>query len=149
MERSEVNMKDEKRARNRSATLTSRARSSRGAMNLPKALMTGVVALLLTASALSQEANMNYKLYEYEGEKFEVFEPQEGRIAVKGKGLTAYITINEATSMYREELDGWGTDQNTLDGALNRACRRILDKSKKPSEDTLLKGLHDFYETLK
>ena len=54
-------------------------------MNLPKALMTGVAALLLAASALSEEANVNYKLYEYEGEKFEVFEPQDGRIAVKGK----------------------------------------------------------------
>ncbi len=118
-------------------------------MNLPKALMTGVVALLLAASALSEEANVNYKLYEYEGEKFEVSEPQDGRIAVKGKELTTYITVHEATGMYREALDGWGSDQNTLDGALNGACRRILDKSKKPSKDTLLKGLHDFYETLK
>ena len=118
-------------------------------MNLPKALMTGVAALLLAASALSEEANVNYKLYEYEGEKFEVFEPQDGRIAVKGKELTAYITVHEATGMYREALDGWGSDQNTLNGALNEACRRILNKSKKPSKDTLLKGLHDFYETLK
>ena len=92
---------------------------------------------------------MNYKLYEYEGEKFEVFEPQDGRIAVKRKGLTAYITVHEATGMYREALDGWGSDQNTLHGALNGVCRRILNKSKKPSKDTLLKGLHDFYETLK
>ena len=63
--------------------------------------------------------------------------------------LTAYITVHEATGMYREALDGWGSDQNTLNGALNEARRRILNKSKKPSKDTLLKGLHDFYETLK
>ena len=118
-------------------------------MSLPKALMTGVAALLLAASALSEEAKVNYKLYEYEGEKFEVFEPQDLQIAVKGKGLTAYITVHEATGMYREALDGWGSDQNTLNGALNGVCRRILNKSKKPSKDTLLKGLHDFYETLK
>ena len=118
-------------------------------MNLTKALMAGIAALLLTASALSEEAKVNYKSYEYEGEKFKVFEPQDGRIAVSGKGLTAYITVHEATSMYREALDGWGSDQNTLNAALNGACRRILNKSNKPSKDTLLKGFHDFYKTLK
>ena len=88
-------------------------------------------------------------MYEYEGEKFQVFEPEDRRIAVKGKGLTAYITVHEATAMYRESLDGWGSDHKTLNGALDRACRRILNKSKKPSTDTLLKGLQDFYKTLK
>ena len=118
-------------------------------MSLPKALMAGVAALILAASALSEEAIVNYKLYEYEGEKFEVFEPQDRRIAVKGKESTAYITVHEATGMYRENLDGWGSDHNTLNEALDGACRRILNKSKKPSKDTLLKGLQDFYKTLK
>ncbi len=68
---------------------------------------------------------------------------------MKGKGLTAYITVHEATGMYREALDGWGSDHNTLNEALDGACRRILNKSKKPSKDTLLKGLQDFYKTLK
>ena len=118
-------------------------------MSLPKALMAGIAALVFAASALSEEAKVNYKLYEYEGEKFEVFEPQDGRIAVKGKGLTAYITVHEATGMYRGALDGWGSNHNTLNGALDGACRQILNKSKKPSKDTLLKGLQDFYKTLK
>ena len=118
-------------------------------MSLPKALMAGIAALAFAASALSEEAKVNYKLYEYEGEKFEVFEPQDRRIEVKGKELKAYITIHEATGMYREDLDGWGSDHNTLNGALDGACRRILNKSKKPSTDTLLKELQDFYEILK
>ena len=118
-------------------------------MSLPKALMAGIAALVFAASALSEEAKVNYKLYEYEGDKFEVFEPQDRRIAVKGKGLTAYLTVHEATGMYREDLDGWGSDHNTLNEALDRACRQILNKSKKPSTDTLLKGLQDFYKTLK
>ena len=118
-------------------------------MSLSKTLIAGIAALLFAASALSEEAKVDYKLYEYEGEKFEIFEPQDRRIAVKGKGLTAYITVHEATRMYRESLDGWGADHNTPNRALDRACRRILDKSKKPSKDTLLKGLQDFYKTLK
>lgn len=118
-------------------------------MNLPRVLLAGVAAMALAASAMSQEAKVNYKLYEYEGEKFEVHEPQEGRIAVSGNGLTAYITVHDATGMYREALDGWGTDQSTLKGALDAACRRILNRSKTPSREVLVKGLDEFYESLK
>ena len=50
--------------------------------------------------------------------------------------------------MYRESLDGWGTDQTTLEGALKAACRRILERSRKPSNDELRKGLEDFYHSL-
>ena len=88
------------------------------------------------------------KIYEFEGEKFEVSEPKDSRMEVKGKGLTAYITIHEATNMYRESLDGWGTDQTTLEGALKRACLRILERSKNPSKEELRKGLVDFYDNL-
>ena len=67
---------------------------------------------------------------------------------MKGKGLTAYITVHEATSMYREALDGWGADHKTLNGALDRACRRIRNKSKKPSTDTLAKGTSRFLQNV-
>ena len=50
--------------------------------------------------------------------------------------------------MYRETLDEWGTDQTTLEGALKGACRRILERSKKPSKEELHKGLVDFYKNL-
>ena len=67
---------------------------------------------------------------------------------VSGRGLTAKITIHAATNMYREDLDGWGTDQKTLKGALDSACRRILDKAGRPSEKELCGGMDDFYDTL-
>ena len=89
------------------------------------------------------------KLYEYQGEKFEVSEPKNCQMTVKAKGLTAIISIHEATGMYREDLDGWGTDQATLNGALDGACRRILEKSEKPSKEQLCKGIGEFYENLK
>ena len=85
----------------------------------------------------------------YNGEKFKVSEPKDCQMEVKGKGLTAYITIHEVTGMYRESLDGWGTDQTNLESALNRACRRILEKSEKPSKKELCKGLGEFYDNLK
>ena len=89
------------------------------------------------------------KTYVYEGEKFKVSEPKDSRMEVTGKGITASIKIHEATRMYRESLDGWGTDQTTLEAALNAACRRILQRSKKPSNDELRKGLEEFYDNLK
>ena len=61
------------------------------------------------------------KTYEYKGEKFTVSEPKDSGMEVTGKGITASITIHEATRMYRESLDGWGTDQPTLEGAIDRA----------------------------
>ena len=118
-------------------------------MNLQKSLMVGIAACVLAAPAWAEETKKMDRLYEYGGEKFEVLKPQDGKMEVKGKGLTAYITIHKATGMYREALDGWGEDHNTLKGAMDRACRRILDRSKKPSNDELLKELDKFYESLK
>ena len=118
-------------------------------MNFPSALMVGVVTFILAVPAWSAEAPMTHKLYECQGQKFEVSEPQDGRMAVMGMGLTASITVHKATGMYREGLGGWESDHNTLEGALDRACKRILEKAKKPSNDALLKGLDDLYESLK
>ena len=111
--------------------------------------MVGVMTFMLAVSAWSAEAPMTHKLYEYQGQKFEVSQPRDGQMAVMGMGLTAYITVHKQTGMYREELYGWGTDHNTLEGALDSACKRILERAKKPSNDALLKGLADFYESLK
>ncbi len=86
--------------------------------------------------------------YEYGGETFEVSEPKDCRMTVTGKGLTAVISIHEATSMYREDLNGWGTDQTTLQGALDGACRRILDMAGKPTKDELCKGMDEFFDNL-
>ena len=86
--------------------------------------------------------------YEYNGETFEVSEPKNCRMTVAGKGLTAVISIHEATSMYREDLNGWGLDHSTLQGALDGACKRILNKAGKPSKDDLCKGMDEFFENL-
>lgn len=86
--------------------------------------------------------------YEYQGETFEVSEPKDCRMTVKGKGLTANITIHEATRMYREDVNGWGTDQSSLGDALDGACRRILDLAGKRTKDELCRGMEEFYKGL-
>ena len=52
-----------------------------------------------------EKSKVSHKLYEYEGEKFQVFEPKDRRIAVKGKGLTAYITVHEGTSRFLQNVE--------------------------------------------
>ena len=88
------------------------------------------------------------KIFKFEGEDFEVSEPKNCKIQVVGKGLTGEITINDATGTYREEVKGWGTEQPTLDRALNGVCRRILNRAAKESTETLCKGMDEFYESL-
>ena len=88
------------------------------------------------------------KIFKFAGEEFEVSEPKDCQIKVVGKGLTGEITIHETTGMYRESLIGWGTDQKTLDDALKRVCRRILDRAAKDSTEVLCKGMDQFYKTL-
>lgn len=88
------------------------------------------------------------KFYKFQGEQFEVSAPKNCVITVTGMGLTGHITIHEATGMYREDLDGWGTDQPTLDSALQSCCNRIIERAKKSSKEELCKGMDDFYESL-
>lgn len=117
-------------------------------MNLEKALLIGMAACVLAVPAWSEETKEAHKLYEYDGEKFELLKPKDGRMAVKGKELTAYVTAHKATGMYREDLEGWGSNHNTLKQAVDGACRRILNRSKKPSSDELIKEIDKFYESL-
>ena len=88
------------------------------------------------------------KIYKYKGEQFTVSEPKDCRITVTGKSLTGIITIFEKTREYREEVNGWGTNTNSLDGALRSCCQRILDVAARKSKDDLCKGMDDFYEKL-
>ena len=112
--------------------------------------MMAVASLVFaTSPAVSGEDQASYKLHEYEGEKFQIYEPEDDRIAVRGMGFTAYITIHSSTGMYRESLDGWGTDRSSLEQALDAVCARILDRAKQPSKEELRKGLDEFYENLK
>ena len=120
-------------------------------MNRARTLTVGIVAaVLVAASAWSNEvAGMDYRQYEYSGEKFEVSEPKDGRMLVSGRGLTATISVHDATGKYREEVRGWGGDHPTLQQALESACGRILARAAQPSDDALRKGLDEFYDDLK
>ena len=55
-------------------------RKEKSKVSLSKTLLAGIAALMFATSALSEQAKLNYKLYEYEGEKFQVFEPKDRRI---------------------------------------------------------------------
>ena len=88
------------------------------------------------------------KDYEYRGEKFTISKPDSCTMTVSRDGFTAKLTIHQATNRYREELDGWGTNQDSLKNALDSACQRILDKAGQPSPDALCKGMDEFYDNL-
>ena len=88
------------------------------------------------------------KDYEYRGEKFTISKPDNCTMTVSKDGFTAKLTIHQATNNYRESLDGWGEDHNTLERALDSACRRILDKSARPSPDDLCKSMDNFFDKL-
>ncbi len=88
------------------------------------------------------------KEYLYEGTKFTVSKPDDCVMEVSANGFTAKVVIHEATNMYRESLDGWGQDHNTLDAALDSACKRILKKSASPSKEQLCAGMDKFYDSL-
>ena len=45
--------------------------------------------------------------HEYQGEKFTVSKPENCVMKVSANGLTAKVSIHEATNQYRESLDGW------------------------------------------
>ena len=87
------------------------------------------------------------KIFKFDGEDFEVSEPKNCQVKVVGKGLTGDIKIHEATGTYRESVMGWGSEHPTLDSALNRVCRRILDREAKDTA-ALCKRMDEFYQSL-
>lgn len=88
------------------------------------------------------------KDYKFQGETFQVSKPDDCRMTVSGLGLTGNIYIHTQTNQYREDLDGWGLDHQTLNAALDSVCRRIIDKAARPTPDDLCKGMDDFYDKL-
>ncbi|MDE0453545.1 MAG: hypothetical protein OXI90_17470 [Gammaproteobacteria bacterium] len=127
-----------------------------------------IAALLLAIPVSADEANMKAqwdaipekpecseadvlpcKLYKYDGETFKLtFDPDAYRIAVEGKGLTAFVYIHESTRKFRESLEGWGTDQSSLDAALEGACRRIVNLAKEPRVEELQKRMREYFDDL-
>ena len=79
---------------------------------------------------------MKYIYKDKNGEQeFTATKPKDCRMELSKDGYTAIISIHAATNKFREDLDGWGSDHNTLNGALDSACRRILEKSARQSAE--------------
>ena len=68
---------------------------------------------------------------------------------LEGKQLTGYVSIHRPTGMYRGSVDGWGSQHETPEEALEAACQWLLKRAETKSEDALRKQLHEFYEEWK
>ena len=88
------------------------------------------------------------KIYKYDGEEFTISAPKDCRIAVSARGITGYVTILSNTNQFREEVNGWGTQQDDLSNALDACCRRIINASKRPSREEQCKNIGEFYDGL-
>ena len=86
--------------------------------------------------------------YKYEGEEFVITKPEACAMNVSRGEYTATISIHSATNQFRESLDGWGSDHSSLQLALDAACRRILQKSAKPTKEQLCSEMDEFYSSL-
>ena len=91
---------------------------------------------------------MSQEIYKYQGEEFVITKPEACSMKVTKGRYTAVITIHAATNRFRESLDGWGTDLDSLEGALDRACQRILDKEARPRKEELCSEMERFYKSL-
>lgn len=99
-------------------------------------------------AAAQEEDGRKYKLYEYQGEKFMVFEPKDGRMEVEGLGLTGAVYVHRPTGRYRGEALGWGAASDSAKGALDIACRQIVTRAARPKDEELRKGLGEFFDSL-
>ena len=91
---------------------------------------------------------MSKQTYKYRGEEFLITKPDGCAMKVTKGRYTAVISIHAATNLFREDLDGWGSEHTSLQAALDSACRRILDKSARPSKEELCSEMGKFYESL-
>ena len=91
---------------------------------------------------------MTTQIYKYQGEEFVVTKPEACSMEVSRDNYKAVISKHTATNQFREPLDGWGIDHPSLHRALDAACRRILDKAARPSEEQLCSEMDAFYESL-
>ena len=91
---------------------------------------------------------MTTQKYKYQGEEFTIAKPDACMMKVSRGEFTAIISIHSATNQFRESLDGWGSDHPSLQRALEAACRRILEKSARPSQEQLCSEMNEFYAAL-
>lgn len=88
------------------------------------------------------------KTVRYDGEMFELSEPENGQMEVVGVGLSGQIAIHEPTGKFRESVLGWGGDHPTMQDAVLAVCRRMLLRSKGATRETLCKRMDEYYEDL-
>lgn len=86
--------------------------------------------------------------YKYKGVEFVVSKPDACAMKVSKGDIEATISIHTATNQYREDVNGWGTDQPTLESALDAACSRILSLEARPSKKQLCEQMDTFYDKL-
>lgn len=91
---------------------------------------------------------MPEQTYKYRDEEFVITKPDGCAMKVTKGRYTAVISIHSATNLFREDLDGWGSNHTSLQAALDSACRRILDKLARPPKDELCSEIAKFYESL-
>ena len=91
---------------------------------------------------------MPKQTYKYGDEEFVITKPDGCAMQVTKGRYTAVISVHPATNLFRESLDGWGNDHASLHAALDSACRRMLDKSARPSKEELCSEMGKFYESL-
>ena len=118
-------------------------------MQIAKIALLAAGSLLINPSAWSTEGEVQGKPYLCGEEKMTLKELENGRLELKGETLTGYVYVHAGTGMFRGEVKGWGTQHKTPQAALDATCRRILERSKVPSEEELQKALREFYESLK
>jgi len=102
----------------------------------------------MPSKATHEEDGRKYKVYEYQGEKFRVFEPKDGRMEIQGLGLTGAVFVHGATGQYRGEALGWGAGSDTPKGALDIACGQMVRRAARPTDEALQNVLGEFFESL-
>ena len=118
-------------------------------MKIATIAVVAVATVALNAAPSAEEQQTDGKAYVCGGEKMNLTELEDGRLALEGKGLTGYVSIHRPTGMYRGSVDGWGSQHKTPREALDAACGRLLEKAQTESEEALRKDLHEFYEAWK
>ena len=114
--------------------------------------LSALAIAVCSGSAMSDDSASDFKLHECDGERklqVQVSKPDDGRMQVRALGFTAHVYVHPATLEYRADLNGWGSNFKNLEGALNYACRRIIENAGSPSEEELRKMLDAFYDDLK
>ena len=97
---------------------------------------------------LEDEDGRLYKHFQYEGETFKIFEPDNNKIIVEGLDMTGTVSFSEKTNQYTGAVLLMEVHFDTPTGALEYVCNRMIKRSRQPDQEELTKGLHQFFETL-